>query len=210
MWDTADLSFLRCFARSVKFLNNPSSSDKDFSASYQAAWSKNKLLLRVKVTDDVFSPGTVKNSFRWNYDVVQLYFDTRCSALKTGRKGYDDDDYDFALMPSPDGKHCDVWRAVQPDIQLTLGIGAPKSGAPAPEIAAKFTRTADGYLYEAEFPAPYLLPIRFVPGYCFGFGIYAADKDKGKGVENGLNNSIIPGAPCYNNPGAWPIAVLTD
>ena len=183
--------------------------DRDFCASYQAAWTKDKLLLRVKVTDDMFSPGTETN-YRWNYDVVQLYFDTRCSALKTGKKGYDDDDYDFGLMPTADGKRCEVWRAIQPDIQLTLGVGAPKSGALAPEIAARFIRTADGYIYEAEFPAPYLLPIRFVPGYCFGFGIYAADKDKGKGVEKGVNNSIIPQAPCYNNPGAWPIAILTE
>ena len=142
--------------------------------------------------------------------MVQVYFDTRCSAMKNGKKAYDDDDYDYGLMPTADGKRCEAWRALSPDIQLTLGLGAPKNNALAPEIPAKFTRTADGYIYEAEFPADYLLPMKLQKGYNFAFGIYAADKDKGKGVEKGLSNATLSGSDCYNYPHLWPIAVLTE
>ena len=183
--------------------------EKDFSASYQLAWDAKKMYLRVTVKDDVFSPGSTPG-YRWNYDVVQVYFDTRCSAMKTGKKAYDDDDYDYGLMPTADGKRCEAWRALSPDIQLTLGLGAPKNNALAPEIPAKFTRTADGYIYEAEFPADYLLPMKLQKGYNFAFGIYAADKDKGKGVEKGLSNVTLSGSDCYNKPHLWPIAVLTE
>ena len=182
---------------------------KDFSASYQLAWDAKKMYLRVTVKDDVFSPGNT-SGYRWNYDVVQVYFDTRCSAMKTGKKAFDDDDYDYGLMPTMDGKRCEVWRALSPDIQLTLGIGAPKNNTLASEIPAKFTRTDDGYVYEAEFPADYILPIKLTAGYNFAFGIYAADKDNGKGVEKALSNTIESGTGCHNKPHLWPIAVLTE
>ena len=183
--------------------------DQDFSVSYQLAWDEKKMYLRVNVKDDVFSPGNTPG-YRWDYDVVQVYFDTRCSAMKTGRKTYDDDDYDYGLMPTEDGKRCEVWRAFSPDIQLTLGTAAPKNNTMAPEIPAKFKRTADGYVYEAEFPAMYLLPLKLTNGYNFAFGIYAGDKDKGKGTEKGLSNTTVPGTGCYNQPHLWPIAVLTE
>ena len=188
---------------------NRTFTDEDFSAAYQLAWDEKKMYLRVTVKDNVFSPGNTPGC-RWNYDVVQIFFDTRCSAMKTGRKTFDDDDYDYALMPTSDGKRCEVWRALSPDIQLTLGIGAPANNTMAPEIPAKFARTGDGYVYEAEFPADYLLPIRLTEGYNFAFGIYAADKDNGKGVEKGLSNTAEPGTGGWNKPHLWPIGVLTE
>ncbi|MBR4665357.1 MAG: hypothetical protein IKO93_15940, partial [Lentisphaeria bacterium] len=169
---------------------------QDFSAAYQLAWDAKKMYLRVTVKDDMFAPGSTAG-YRWNYDVVQVYFDTRCSAMKKGGKTHDDDDYDYGLMPTADGKNCEVWRALSPDIQLTLGVGAPKNNTLAPEIPAKFTRTDNGYVYEAEFPADYLLPLKLTAGYNFAFGIYAADKDKGKGTDKGLSNTTEPGSGCY-------------
>ncbi len=184
-------------------------SEADFSAAYQLAWDAKKLYLRVSVTDDVFAPGSAPG-YRWNNDVLQVYFDTRCSAIKTGRKSYDDDDYEYGLMPTADGTRCEVWRAISPDIQLTLGIAAPKNGVIASEIPAKFTRTKTGYVYEAEFPADYLLPIKLVKGYNFAFGLYAADRDNGNGAEKGLSTAAEEGSGCYNRPHLWPVAVLTE
>ena len=159
--------------------------------------------------DDVFTPGS-KREYRWYCDILQVYFDTRCSAMRTGKEGYDDDDYEYGLMPTADGKRCEVWRARSPDIQLTLGIGAPKDNSPAPEIPAKFTRTKDGYIYEAEFPANYLLPMKLDAGHNFAFGLSARDVDRGKNLENGLSNASEPGADCRNQPQFWPVAILTE
>ena len=113
-------------------------------------------------------------------------------------------------MPTADGKGCEVWRALSPDIQLTLGIAAPKNNTIAKEIPAKFTRTKDGYIYEAEFPANYLLPMKLEAGHNFGFGLFAGDRDKGKTADKGYSNASEPGAGCYNRPQLWPVAVLTE
>ena len=184
-------------------------SDKDFSASYQMAWDSKKLYLRVTVKDDVFAPGAGKG-YRWQDDILQVFIDTRCSAVKTGKKHFDEDDYEFGFMPTADGKRCEVWRARSPDIQLTLGTSAPKDNALAPEINAKFTRTADGYIYEAVFPATYILPIKLQKGYNFAIGLYAADRDKGKTSDKSISNSTLQGKACYNRPHTWPIAILAE
>ena len=138
---------------------NQSFTDKNFSVSYQLAWDEKKLYLRATVKDDVFSPGS-EPGYRWRDDILQVFFDTRCSAVRNGTTGYDEDDYEYGFMPTMDGKSCEVWRGFSPDIQLTLGIAAPKNNTIATEIPAKFTRTKDGYIYEAEFPRDYLLPMK--------------------------------------------------
>lgn len=181
----------------------------DFSASYQLAWTPKNLMLRVKVLDDVFAPGS-QPGYRWKNDILQVYFDTQCSAMKTGKKEYDYDDYEYAFMPTVDGKRCDVWRELSPDIQLTLGIAAPKNKTIAEEIPAKFTRTDDGYVYVIEFPADYILPIRLMKGTHFAFGIMAADRDSGNGMETFVTNTTEPHVGCHNKPHLWPIAVLTE
>ena len=206
---TGDWSEIPSIRLDNKVGRKPSFTDKNFSATYQLAWDEKKMYLRVKVRDDVFSPGS-KPGYRWNDDVLQVFFDTRCSAIRTGKTGYDDDDYEYGFMPTADGKRCEVWRGMSPDIQLTLGIAAPKNQTIATEIPAKFTRTKDGYIYEAEFPRDYLLPMKLEKGYNFAFGIYAADRDRGKAVENSLSNATKPGVGCFNKPQFWPLAVLTE
>ena len=190
-------------------IGNKAFSDANFSAGYQLAWDEKKLYLRVKVKDDVFAPGNIPG-YRWNYDILQVYFDTRCSAMRSGRDHYDEDDYEYGLMPTADGKGCEVWRAYSPDMQLTFGIAAPKNNTLAPEIPAKFTRTADGYIYEAEFPADYLLPMKLQKGYNFAFGLFAADRDSNAGVDKGVSNTTVPGQRCWSRPDIWPLAVLAE
>ena len=184
-------------------------SGTDLSASYQMAWDEKNLYLRVAVKDDVFAPGT-QPGYRFTDDILQVFIDSRCSAVKTGRKSFDEDDYEFGFMPTADGKKCEVWRARSPDIQLTMGTSAPPDNAPAPEIPAKFTRTADGYIYEAVFPATYILPMKLQKGYNFAVGLYAADRDKGKTVDKAVSNSTQEGKGCADRPHTWPIAILAE
>ena len=206
---TGDWNKIPVLSLTNKTNMNRTFTDRDFSVTYQVAWDEKKIYLRAKVKDDVFSPGS-KPEYRWTYDILQVYFDTRCSAVRTGKEGYDDDDYEYGFMPTADGKSCEVWRAISPDIQLTLGIAAPKNNTIAKEIPAKFTRTKDGYTYEAEFPANYLLPMKLENGYNFAFGLFAADRDKGKSTDKGLSNTSRSGVSCYNRPEIWPVAVLTE
>ncbi len=181
----------------------------DFAAKFQLAWDARKLYLRVTVKDDVFTAGTLPVN-RWMFDACQVYLDTRCSARLFGRKSYDEDDYDYTLMPTADGKKLEVWRALSPDIQLTLGIAAPKNNSVASEIPAKFTRTEDGYIYEAEFPADYILPARLTKGYNMGFALYVVDRDRSEVWKQALSLSTQPGSGCYDKPHTWPLVILVE
>ena len=183
--------------------------DDGFAASLQMAWTKEKLLLRISVKDDHLCAGS-GNRNRWNYDVVQVFFDTLCSARRTGRKLFDDDDYDFSLMPTEDGKRCEVFRALSPFMQYTLGTAKAKDNTIATEIQASFTRTADGYVYLAEFPAPYIRPIELEPGWNMGFCVYVADRDKGPNIDRSVSLSTEPGVGGWNRPQTWPVAVLSE
>ncbi len=181
----------------------------DLSATYQIAWDEKKLRLRVKVRDNIFLAGDLP-IYRWNFDVLQVYFDTRCSAMKTGVDHYDEDDYEYGFMPTKDGKGCEVWRALSPDMQLTFGVAAPKNNTIATEIPAKFTRTKDGYIYDVEFPADYLLPMKLMNGYNFALGILVGDTDDERGMTKALSNTTKAGTGCYNKPHLWPIGILTE
>lgn len=102
------------------------------------------------------------------------------------------------------------WRNLQPDIQLTLGTTAPRNKAFEPEIPAKFTRTAGGYVYEAVFPAKYLLPIRLKKGSAFGFSLFVNDRDDAGGNVKSCLTLTPDGTGSYNNPHLWPVMLLWD
>ena len=113
-------------------------------------------------------------------------------------------------MPTMDGKKCEVFRALSPDIQLTLGIAAPKNNEIAKGFKSSFTRTKDGYIYEVAFPAWALLPAKLEKGYNMGFSLFAADRDGGKKVKGGFALTTQEGKSPYMKPHLWPLLVLVD
>ena len=183
--------------------------DNVFSAEFQTAWTKDTFLLRVIVEDDVFTAGEGHFN-RYDFDAVQVYIDATCSARRNNKKSYDDDDYDYTLMPTKDGKHCEIWRAISPFMQYSLGTAAPKDNTIATEIPATFTRTSDGYVYEVQFPAPYVRPVTMTAGWNFGFGLLVTDRDNLPRSETCLSLSTEPRSGCHNKPHTWPIAVFAD
>ncbi len=187
-------------------------SDKDFSAKFQAAWDADALHLRVTVTDDKFVHKLYPNpANRYNNDALQFFIDSRCSALQKGTKTFDEDDYAYSIFPSPDGKSARLHRWLSPDIQLTLGTAAPKDMTFADDVPCKFTRTADGYIYETAIPARYLLPARLEKNASMGFAMNLFDRDDPavKDVTRGLTTTPEGTAP-YNRPDLWPVMLLSE
>ena len=186
--------------------NNP----KDFSGSWQIAWNDQSFFIRVKITDDRFVHTEYQlSNKRFDNDSLQIYFDTFCNARSKSIKGYDMDDYDYALFPNKTGTAARVWRYYQPDIQLTLGMRTPQNHTFADDIPASFTRTGDGYIYEVAFPAHYLLPLHLKAGSFFGFGLYVNDRD-GKPNADGSLTLATDGGGCWNRPHVWPAVILTE
>ena len=95
-------------------------------------------------------------------------------------------------------------------IEVVLGTAKAKDNTIATEIKASFTRTADGYVYLAEFPGPYIRPIELEPGWNMGFCVYVADRDNGPKIERSVSLSTEPRAGGWNRPQTWPIAVLSE
>ena len=184
--------------------------ESDFAATGQIAWDKNNFYLRVTVKDNMFVHTERKGiGARWNNDTLQFYFDTRCSARKNNVRTFDDDDYAYDIHPSPDGKSAELFRFRTPDIQLTLGITAPKDLTYAKDVPCKFTRTKDGYIYETALPARYVLPARLEAGYAMGFALFVNDRDEGKDIKQSLTLTPQGTAP-FNRPHLYPLIILTD
>ena len=132
-WSKVPVMKMPCAARTM--VHEKRGYPGDFEVSMQSAWTDDALCLRVAVTDDRLTAGSGPGC-RWNYDVCQIFIDTRCSARQSKVNSFDDDDYQYDIMPTEDGKRCEVWRSLSPFVQYTLGTAAPKDGQLAPEIPA--------------------------------------------------------------------------
>lgn len=195
---------------SIRMTNRTKKRDNDdLEASFQLAWAKDALHLRITVKDDKLVAGS-GNRNRYNLDAAQVYIDSLCTARRSGKKEYDDDDYDYTLMPTQDGSGLEIFRHLSPFMQYTLGTAAPKDNTIVTEFGGSFTRTADGYIYQVSFPAPYVRPVELIPGWNMGFGLLVSDCDKESGTDQSLSLSTIPGKSCYNAPHTWPVAIFAD
>ena len=146
---------------------------------------------------------------RWKNDCLQIYFDTFANARQRSFKGYDEDDYDYAIFPNSKGDSAQVFRYRTVDTQLGLATQAPPDRTFAPDIPCRFSSKNGVLTYRVFFPAKYLLPIKLQKGWVFGFGLYAANSDQRENVVGALTLAA-DGSGCFNRPHTWPVAVLTE
>lgn len=183
------------------------------SGLYRTAWNRKGFFLRVEIRDKHFSHIEFpKAANRWANDALQVYFDTCADARSRRATGYDENDYDYMILPDGAGKTCSVYRNRMVDWQLGLGTSQEKAGTFASDIPTRFTRTSDGYVYEIFFPAKHILPIQLKEGYAFGFGVYVPNADNPqeksyKRVLSALTNAKGE-TDCYNKPHLWPALLL--
>ena len=183
------------------------------SGSYRIAWNRKGFFLRAAIKDKNFSHiEFAKPGGRWANDALQVYFDTFADARSRQSIGYDENDYDYMVLPNASGTSCSVYRNRMVDWQLGLGTSQEKAGTFAKDIPTRFTRNADGYVYEVFFPAKHILPIQLKKGYAFGLGIHVPNADDpelrtSKRMISSLTNSG-DGVDCYNKPHLWPAVVL--
>lgn len=189
--------------------------DPSFRAVCRTAWNRKGIFVEVTVTDPVFVhrefPDTAN---RWDNDSLQIYFDPLADARSREIRGYDDNDYDYAVYPNAAGTASIVWRSRTADQQLGLGIYAPKNNTVATEIPSSFSRTKDGYRYRVFFPADYLLPAELRKGKAIGIGIMVNNVNDPslplyKRRKSALSN-LTDGADCHQKPHLWPVFLLWE
>jgi len=174
---------------------------EDLSATLHVAWDKDYFYLAIDVKDDVFCPVPSGAASFWDYDSVQIYFDTACDARNLESKNYDSTDYCYNAY-CRDGK-MEVKRDQVPDWQLCfLNTG------PAPKVKAAFKKTEKGYVFEFAFPLIELAPMRLEKNQAIGFAVLINDNDKDY-RKRGISLTA-PGREPYMNPVAWPAMLLVE
>lgn len=190
-----------------------------FDATYRLGWNAKGLFVEIDVKDADFSHVAFKpEGNRWDNDCAQVYFDTFANARANQTKGYDTDDYDYLIVPEPDGSRARVWRSRVADMQLVKGTESPLPHRYATDdhpIPVAFGKTADGYRYRVFFPAEAVLPLRLEKGSVVGLGLCVSDandntKTKWLSRREGYLTNTVEKNDCYNKPHLYPAVLLWE
>lgn len=187
----------------------------DSSASYQMAWDKNNLYLKVTLKDDelmkpaekwLHYPKSKRNQMLYmNDSALEVYIDTGANGRSNAIKGYDDDDYRYDFYGNgPEG----IYRRHEVNQQLAGGVDFLSKKGAAQAIKNKFVRRGNKASYVIIFPQVTIEPLRLSPGFQAGFGLYIHDVDKND--RHGLTTATQKGAHCNYRPDLWPIMVLSE
>ena len=184
---------------------------KETSGTYNIGWNRHGIFIQVKVKDGKFTHTEYKNTAgRWKNDCVQIYFDTMANGRFRQFKGYDEDDYDYAVFPNSKGDSSIVWRNRSVEQQLGLATQAPKDQTVADDIPSSFSNENGVLTYRVFFPAKYLLPVRLRAGWVMGFGLYVPNVDVPRGKVTSALTLASDGRGCFNTPHTWPALLLVD
>ena len=193
----------------VKFSRNMLK--KETSGNFSIGWNRHGIFVQVKVNDKKFTHTEYKNTvMRWRNDCLQIYFDTMANGRFRQFKGYDEDDYDYAVFPNSKGNGSLVWRNRSVEQQLGLATQAPNDMTVAGDIPSSFSNENGVLTYRVFFPAKYLLPIKLRAGWVFGFGLYAPNVDVPRGNVTSALTLSADGKACYNAPHNYPAVLLID
>ena len=188
----------------------PWGGEADFSGTCQFAWNEKNLYMRYEVRDDKFvcpAKGTDWGSY-WNYDSIQLFFDSFCDAKANAKKklmGFDTNDFSYELLPDSSTSAV-VYRRLAPDLQLTGGVEGYKANVLERSITCRFSYGNGTRVYEAVFPARTLRPIPLKEGSTFGFGFEIYDRDQ-PDVRSAYKLSNVR-TTAYRNPHEYPQLIL--
>jgi len=226
-WDAIPTVKMTNFFGSAKPGNETvkSSGPGDLDATFQLAWDKDNLYLRVNCVDDSFlvtEPERYRESVEeaakrlYMHDgCVELYLDTGANGRSNPFKDYDQDDYRYDFSYGTD-KAVDgpgaVYRLYEPYHQLAGGIDMPKKEEAAKAVKCQFHRDGNRYSYCIILPQRYIEPLKLEKGWLAGFGLFIHDKDKleEQWPMKGLSLATSPGAHCDHRPDLWPLMILAQ
>ena len=179
------------------------------SGNFRLGWNVAGFFLQVQVKDSKFVHVEYPETrTRWNNDCVQFYIDTLADARIKG-KGYDENDYDYAIFPNAKGDSSIVFRYRSVEWQLGLGAQAPADNTVAKDIPSSFSNRDGVLTYRVFIPAKYLLPLRMEKGLPFGFGLYVPDA-VAPGKLAGALTLAEDNQGCFKRPHLWPLALTAE
>ena len=135
-----------------------SSGPNDLTCTFQLAWDKDNLYLRVSGNDDAFvvteperyrkSAENISKQLYIHDGCVELYLDTGANGRSNALKGYDADDYRYDFAPGDDKAENGpgaVYRLSEPYHQLAGGLEMPKKEEAAKGVKCQFQRDGNRY-----------------------------------------------------------------
>lgn len=183
---------------------------RETTGDFRIGWNSSGLFLEVIVKDPKFLHVEYKKTAdRWQNDCLQIFIDTMANARTRTVRGYDEDDYDYAVFPNAKGDSSIVWRSRSVEQQLGLATQAPPDKSIASDIPSSFSNKNGILTYRVFFPAKYLLPMKLKKGWVFGLGLYVPNSDTPGKVTSALTIAS-DGKDCWNRPFVWPAVLLTN
>jgi len=159
----------------------PWESSTDLSGELRMVWDKQSLYFALEVEDDIVNTPLADHS-DWENDCCQFAFD----GLLNGPFGsFDDQDLSLCASRRPHGPVLSHYRVRGTDGEVH---------GPLPDKTIRFTRTAEGYIYEWSLPWERLAPVSpWILGRSgFSFTINDNDHEKFDGAL-GWTNGLIYG-----------------
>jgi hypothetical protein len=165
---------------------------EDMAITAWMAWDESALHIALRVEDDAIT--LPPNQMIWDFDGLQIAFDTQNNAEPETEFDYDDIELEIGLLS---------------DGSIKIFPGKFPAGR-IEEIVAEQTviaigQTEEGLAYEMTIPAEVLDPMPFEAGACIGFNLIHNDND-GDGREGWFE--LAPGIGWGKQPDLFPTAVL--
>ena len=202
--DTVDWNHLPA----VRFPENKAAG---ISGDFRLGWNRLGIYLEAKIRDPRFVHVEYPvPSQRWLNDSLQIFIDTFANARDRHTRGFDEDDYSYAIFPDARGDAARMFRFRSVEPQLGLATQAPPDNTFADDIPCRFENHGGMLTYRTCIPAKYLLPVKLRKNCAFGFALYVNNSDQPRKLNGkGLTLASDAGG-CYNRPHVWPVAVLAE
>ena len=189
----------------------PENKESRISGIFRLGWNKLGIYLEAKIRDPKFVHVEYPvHSQRWLNDSLQIFIDTFANARDRHFKGFDEDDYSYAVFPNAKGDAARMYRFRSVESQLGLATQAPPDNTFADDIPCRFENLGGVLTYRTFIPAKYLLPIKLRKNCAFGFALCVNNSDQPRKLNGKGLTLTSDGGGCYNLPHVWPVAVLTE
>jgi hypothetical protein len=172
--------------------------EDDIGVSFHSTWDEKYLYLAARVADDMHLQRQ-SGSQIWMDDCFQFAFDTRNDAVNpdlAGKKGYDDNDYNFGMALTSNGPECYCWVAGQGD-----------AGGRSFPMAIK--REGRETIYEVALPWKGLSPLTPKAGQAFGFSFIVFDSDRVEDSQAAYWIGLTEGIANGQDPSLYKTFILT-
>ena len=148
-----------------------------YGGEAQLAWNDKGLFIRVAVHDahfvhDTFAAEALRNA----NDCLQIGIDGYCDARRIELDSPGQDDYEYAVFPTSDGRSAILWANRVADRQITAN-DKEHGNCRIPDVKPRFAIAGNGCVYQVFLPSPRIYPSVVSDGAVVALGLTVLNAD---------------------------------